>query len=358
VVRRPSPGSYPALKATAITSVDEVCHDLKRHLDWTARSPSLVFVASSDRASLTDLGERVELWASRQQLRFRRLVGSGSRLSAKVTATLPAEGATVVMLPWSDPDQRYQVLARLNELRARLAASDQGGLIVLGPSRTSTEAALRAADLWAVRSLDRTIDSEPSPRDVGGRTLGNGDGFRVERIGPAASALEVPRHDLRIHLIFPAMTLTHMTQAGDAPTHEVMSAVRTAAQLALTDLTSARAMAAQAVETARPGHPEALLALVASAELADLDGDRQTLRARLTRALAVELPATPDSIELWNVLGDIAERYHDPNSAKQSAMRHLADTSSQQSPTTAEQLVSTDFDHRQREPDKTNKADG
>lgn len=78
---------------------------------------------------------RVALLADRQGQQFHELRGDGAGLAADLTGLLPSPGIVLVHLPWGSDRERYVVLARLNEIRARLAylGNGQGALILVAP---------------------------------------------------------------------------------------------------------------------------------------------------------------------------------------------------------------------------------
>ncbi|MFN8031319.1 MAG: hypothetical protein U0Q10_13395 [Dermatophilaceae bacterium] len=99
--------------------------------------------------------DRLTLWATRHHVEHHEIAGSGTQIAEALSRGLPTPGLITIRLDWDAEPERYRVLARLNELRGRLASPRQGALVLLGPESMAREAAIKAADLWSVRSLNR-----------------------------------------------------------------------------------------------------------------------------------------------------------------------------------------------------------
>lgn len=237
------------------TPPEEAWALLQRHLDWSAGYPSVALVGVDSPVTLTEMAQRVELYARRRDREVHVIRDLTTVTAAPaLDAALPFAGVTVVLLPWSDERARHRCLTTLNELRVRLAARGQGALVIVGPASIEREAAREAADLWAVRTVWLGIDG-----------------------GPRASAAAVmpsdPAHREPMPedspLLFPRLALSADAEGSAA----AVNTLHRAARLATTDLEEARGLA-RAASSAAPATSEARWAAdLAGLELAAVAGD-------------------------------------------------------------------------------------
>jgi tetratricopeptide (TPR) repeat protein len=280
----------------------EVWDDLRRHLEWTRGAPSLTFITSQSRGGEQELAHRLDSWGARHDVPRHEFSGDGDEIADALTQCLPLTGLVVVHLPWDDERGRYRVLARLNELRARLADPRQGALVILGPEAVSREAARRAADLWSVRSLSRLVGL-PAAARVGEMTVST----------PSSHGADAPGRLL--YADYHAIAAREVDRPAFAQ-------LRQAARLSVTDLRAARRLAEAVLDAASVGDELRALAACASAELAGVDGDWTSLHQFLTTAL--DVPATVPYLRLLELVVDIGLRYGDPDVALRAADAQVA----------------------------------
>ena len=284
-------------------TLDEVWEDLRRHLDWTHGRPSLIFVTCQSHDDEVRLAERLGVWAARVKTPFVELTGSATELAETLTRLLPHPGVTIAHLPWGPSHQRYAALARLNELRTRLANRDQGALIITGPREAAIEAVHHAADLWAVRSVHRLVRTSPA-----------------DDTAPAPLTAIDPAAEDRGSLLFPAVGLADPERPPRPATLALLS--RAARVAAAADLPSARRLASAAVGAAGDDGPAAVLGHAAAAELAGVAADWPSMHVHLREALtSVQDVVAPHN--LLYLIVDVATRYGDLDLAKAATERSL-----------------------------------
>lgn len=289
------------------STLQEVWDDLRRHLEWTLGAPSLVFVTSDSHDDQHALRDRLAVWAARRRAELVELDGRAEEVVDQLTDLLPRPGVTIIELSWESTRERYRVLARLNELRGRLADPRQGALVLLGPEAAAREAAFGAADLWSVRSLRRLIRREPAnPMSA-----------------PTPDAPLDPTQgaaDPNARLLFAGFQVdgTDMSAAARA----AMGVLREAGRLSLTDMRAARHLAERGLAAGEAGVEVRVLGLIASGELAGVDDDWASLTHHLNHALAL-VPDNPDALRLLALIREVALRYGDLATAETAAQREL-----------------------------------
>ena len=179
---------------------------------------------------------------------------AGGTSPEQLTELLPVSGLTVIDLTTGTNWDRYAVLARLNELRGRLASSAQGPIVILGRPGWLAEAAARAGDLWSVRSLVRRM--------------------RVTGVSPQPDASRVPDIAIRESQTHTALLFTTMPAFSPASEEDARSRrlVNVATRLFPHDIHGARRAIAAALDLTQ-SDPERAVTLLAAAELAGFDAD-------------------------------------------------------------------------------------
>jgi len=145
--------------APSTVSIDQAWADLRRHLEWTRKEPTVVIVAAQTRAQTQDLKERAALWCRRTHEPWSEREPE-QFLGPWLSRHLPVPG--VLFLDLWDEWVRRRVLHILNEMRIRLARPGGGCVMVCGPIALLSDAAREAADLWSIRSLTCVIGSSSS----------------------------------------------------------------------------------------------------------------------------------------------------------------------------------------------------
>ena len=289
-----------------LSSLQDAWDDLRRHLEWSRGHPSLVFAAASSLTELATLSQRISVFAARGGDEFREVGGSGAEIAGWLTEHLPIAGITVVPLSWEEAHDRYRVLARVNELRARLARPGQGALIILGPMSLNQEAPYQAADAWAVRSLNVSIGS-----------------IGIAGIPPSPVGANEPGETVAGRLIFSGLQVPAAERT--AATTAVLDHLARAARLSPTSLSAAKTAATQAVSEAQAGSFDLGLAWLASAELAGLDSDGPCLTEHLTAAITAARGLSPPSrVVLLDAVIAVGLRFGENSAATQASADQLA----------------------------------
>ena len=140
--------------------LDQAWSDLRHHLEWTRREPTVAFIAAQSRDQSDDLRKRTALWCrrNREQWTPREAEGSADWLRRK----LPMPGVLWLDL-WAEERYLAENLHVLNELRIRLSCPGGGCLVVCGPVSLLRETAREAADLWSVRSFAHIVRTTLPP---------------------------------------------------------------------------------------------------------------------------------------------------------------------------------------------------
>lgn len=140
--------------------LDQAWSDLRHHLEWTRREPTVAFIAAQSRDQSDDLRNRTALWCrrNREQWTPREAEGSADWLRRK----LPMPGVLWLDL-WAEERYLTENLHVLNELRIRLSCPGGGCLVVCGPVSLLRETAREAADLWSVRSFAHIVRTTLPP---------------------------------------------------------------------------------------------------------------------------------------------------------------------------------------------------
>ena len=140
--------------------LDQAWSDLRHHLEWTRREPTVAFIAAQSRDQSDDLRKRTALWCrrNREQWTPREAEGSADWLRRK----LPMPGVLWLDL-WAEERYLTENLHVLNELRIRLSCPGGGCLVVCGPVSLLRETAREAADLWSVRSFAHIVRTTLPP---------------------------------------------------------------------------------------------------------------------------------------------------------------------------------------------------
>ncbi|MCL2781875.1 MAG: hypothetical protein FWD74_10405 [Actinomycetia bacterium] len=211
------------------------------------------------------------LYADHARLPFRQ---SHSDEPSILSEILPAPGVLIIELSFADEVTRYRILAALNELRARLAAHGSGAVIVVGPTAVRVEAALKAADLWSVRSFAVDVDPSAEPS-------GSVSSFDSETEGDVALA----------GVVFPAMVVPAELRTPGST--RVLRELERAAMLCASDLTKARKLATGARQKSEAGSFVRLIAELAEAELAALDQDAVMVALSLREGMLVDAAKIP-----------------------------------------------------------------
>ncbi|MFN8099673.1 MAG: hypothetical protein U0Q21_15450 [Dermatophilaceae bacterium] len=244
--------------------------------------------------------DRLTLWATRHHVEHHEIAGSGTQIAEALSRGLPMAGLITIRLDWDAEPERYRVLARLNELRGRLANPRQGALVLLGPEAMAREAAIKAADLWSVRSLNRVARR---PAEV------------VATRVPEIPSLDGPAPG---RLLFADYQVADSSDAA----RDVLGRLRLAARLSTHDLRAARREAEAAARTTPPGSELHALCASAAAELAGLDEDWASLHRYLESALNV--PHDRVSLALTSLIRQVGLRYGDLDAAEAAADRDLS----------------------------------
>jgi len=181
---------------------------LRQQIRYRARGAALIYLFSDYALATQWLMAELDGHLRAHSLRLQRLSASAPDASpAEVVAPLLAPSPTQPGMPFwlalADPDPgwdhyRDQVLARLNENRARLE-SEEVLLILLLPSRYSHRATEVAPDLWSVRSASYEMppwlpSGFDSWRDITQRLVGPSapiDAVAIDAAG-AGSASSAP----------------------------------------------------------------------------------------------------------------------------------------------------------------------
>ena len=150
----------PSQESSEAVSADQAWSDLRHHLEWTRREPTVAFIAAQSRDQFDDLRNRTALWCrrNREQWTPREAEGSADWLRRK----LPMPGVLWLDL-WAEERYLTENLHVLNELRIRLSCPGGGCLVVCGPVSLLRETAREAADLWSVRSFAHIVRTALPP---------------------------------------------------------------------------------------------------------------------------------------------------------------------------------------------------